>query len=190
VNTHRLLAVVGLLWLLAAASNAHALRCGNRLVGSGDYDFQVRERCGNPYWIEDHYQTFVAGDERVEIAQATQYSAWFFNFGSNRLLVRLLFRDGRVVREDTLDRGVEELGTACAPARLSEGVSSGELVAYCGEPVSRRVEPALISRRIAPRIYSQSDSYREDWIYDLGGDLLYLLHIVNGRVAAVEYVAR
>ena len=189
MNTHRLLAVIGLL-LLFAATPALALRCGTRLVSSGDYDFQVRARCGNPYWIEDHYQTVVAGDERVEIAQPTQYSAWFFNFGANRLLVRLLFRDGRLVREETLDRGVDELGAACSPVRLSEGISSGELVAYCGEPASRRVEPALITQRLGANLYRESDSYREDWIYDLGGEFVFVLHMARGHVESVERVPR
>lgn len=189
MNTHRLLLVVGLL-LLGLAPAAHALRCGNRLVGDGAFDFQVRERCGNPYWIEEHFQTLVAGDERVEIAQPVEYSAWYFNFGPNRLLVRLLFRDGRLVREETLNRGVAEIGGACSAARLSEGISSGELVAYCGEPSSRHVQPVLVSRRLAPNVYRQSDSYREDWTYDFGGDFIYLLHLARGLVESVEQVTR
>lgn len=189
MNTHRLLSIVALL-LLVAAPAAHALRCGNRLLSSGDFEFQVRERCGNPYWIEQHYQTLIAGDDGVEIVQPVEYSAWFFNFGANRLLVRLLFRDGRLVREETLDRGVAELGSACSAARLREGVSSGELVAYCGEPSSRYVQPTLVSRRISAGLYRQSDSYREDWTYDFGGDTVYLLHLARGRVEGVELVSR
>jgi hypothetical protein len=189
MNMRRLLAVIGLL-LVVAAPAAHALRCGNRLVTNGDFEFQVRNRCGSPYWIEDHYQTLVAGDDRVEVVQPVEYSAWYFNFGANRLLVRLLFRDGRLVREDTLNRGVAELGSACSPARLSEGISSGELVAYCGEPSSRNVQPTLLSRRIGANLYRQSDSYREDWIYDFGGDFVYLLHLARGQVESVEQVAR
>ena len=106
MSSPRLLICIGLL-LCALAPAAHALRCGTRLVTKGATDFQVRERCGNPYWIEAHYQVLVAGDERVEVAEPVEYSAWYFNFGSNRLLVRLLFRDGRHVREDALGRGVE-----------------------------------------------------------------------------------
>jgi len=189
MNTHRLAAMLALL-LLAAAPAAHALRCGNRLVTNGDFEFQVRERCGNPYWIEDHYQTLVAGDERIEVAQPVEYSAWFFNFGANRLLVRLLFRDGRLVREDTLDRGVAELGSACAPARLREGISSGELIAYCGEPASRYVQPTFVSRRVGAGLYRQGDNYREDWTYDFGGDFVYLLHLARGLVENIELVAR
>ena len=180
---------VGLL-LLALVPVAHAMRCGNRLVTDGAFDFQVRERCGNPYWIEEHYQTLVAGDERVEVAQPVEYSAWFFNFGANRLLVRLLFRDGRLVREDTLGRGVDELGHSCAPARLSEGISSGELIAYCGEPSSRRVLPTLISQRIGPGLYRQNEGYREDWVYDFGGAFIYLLHLARGIIESVESLPR
>lgn len=189
MNSSRLLLVAGLL-LFAAAPAAHALRCGNRLVTAGALDFQVRERCGDPYWIEEHYQTLIAGDERIEVAQAVEYSAWFFNFGANRLLVRLLFRDGRLVREDTLDRGVDELGNSCAPARLSSGISSGELVARCGEPSSRRVLPGLISQRVGANLYRQSQGYREDWTYDFGGALVYLLHLARGQVQSVESLPR
>jgi len=189
MNSARLPLVVGLL-LLAATPAAQALRCGNRLVTDGAFDFQVRERCGNPYWIEEHYQTLVAGDERIEVAQPVEYSAWFFNFGANRLLVRLLFRDGRLVREETLDGGVDELGNSCAPARLSSGISSGELVAYCGEPSSRRVLPTLISHRLGGNLYRQDETYREEWIYDLGGALVYLLHLAHGQVQSVEGLPR
>jgi hypothetical protein len=180
---------VGLL-LLALVPAAHAMRCGNRLVADGAFDFQVRERCGNPYWIEEHYQMLVAGDERVEVVKPVEYSAWFFNFGANRLLVRLLFRDGQLVREDTLGRGVDELGSSCAPARLSAGISSGELVAYCGEPSSRRVLPTLVSQRVGANLYRQSEGYREDWLYDFGGALVYRLHLARGIVESVESLSR
>ena len=189
MNTQRLLLGVGLL-LMAIAPTAHALRCGNRLVTAGAPDFQVRDYCGAPYWIERHFHTLMAGDERVEIAEPVEYSAWYFNFGANRLLVRLVFRDGRLVREDTLDRGVAELGSACAPARLSQGISSGELVAYCGEPSSRREKPLLVTRRIAAGLYQQSDIHREDWTYDFGGDFVYLLHLARGFVESVEQLPR
>ena len=189
MNLQRLLCVIGLL-LLGATSTAHALRCGNRLVTDGDFDFQVRARCGNPYWVEDHFQMIVAGDDRVEVSEPVEYSAWYFNFGANRLLMRLLFRDGRLVREDALDRGVSELGSACAPARLREGISSGELVAYCGEPASRHMQSVLVSRHIGAGLYRQSDGYREDWLYDFGDDFVWQLHLSHGRVESVERVAR
>ncbi|HEY7873400.1 MAG TPA: DUF2845 domain-containing protein [Rudaea sp.] len=185
----RLLAVFVL--VLAAATPAHALRCGSRIVGTDDYDFQARDRCGDPFWVEDHYRIIVDNrDAPVQTVQQITYTAWFYNFGKNRLLVRLLFRDGRLVRENTLGRGVDDIGDSCGPAKLVSGMSSGELVAYCGEPLSRHAQPGATQRRLAPGIYSQSDSYREDWIYDLGGDFLYIAHLLNGHIDSVEHVRR
>jgi hypothetical protein len=185
----RLLLLAGLL-LSVTAQSAYALRCGNRLVSPGETDFQVRATCGNPYWIEEHYQVIVSGDENVEIAQPVEYSAWFFNFGANRFLVRLLFRDGHLVREESLGRGIDELGTSCDLARVRNGMSSGELIAYCGEPGSRRVRPTFVSRRVGPRLYDQSESYREDWTYDSGDEYLYVVHIANGHVEGIEHLVR
>jgi hypothetical protein len=179
-----------LILLLAAEPSAHALRCGNLLVHEGDYEVQVRDRCGDPYWIEDHYQFVVSGPETLQSVQQVVYTAWFYNFGSNRLLVRILFRDGHLVREDTLGRGVQEIGDSCGPAKFDRGTSSGELVAYCGEPVSREALPDTVVRRLGPGVYSERDDYREDWIYDLGDNFLYVAHLRNGHVDSTEHIAR
>jgi len=39
-------------------------------------------------------------------------------------------------------------------------------------------------------VYRQTESYREDWIYDLGGNFLRVLHLLNGRVDSVELISR
>src|SRR5262249_32185563 len=114
----------------------------------------------------------------------------FYNFGSNRLLVRLLFRDGRLIREETMGRGVDEIGDSCGPAKLISGMTSGEIVAYCGAPLSRNAQPVSQVRAFGSGAYSQVDRYLEDWVYDLGGNFLYLLHMVNGHVASVEHPPR
>lgn len=187
----RLRFVLGLLSLFLVAPAAHALRCGNRVVGNDDYDFQVRDRCGAPFYIEQHFRLIVsAADSSGQTLQQTTYTAWYYNFGADRLLVRLLFRDNRLVREDTLGRGVDELGDSCGPTKMLRGMSSGELIAYCGEPLSRNPQPITKIRQLAPGVYSQSDYAFEDWIYDLGGNFLYILHIINGHVDSVDHVPR
>ncbi len=185
----RLFACVAL--ILACMAPAYALRCGNLLVNAGDYDFQARDRCGDPYWTEDHYRLLVTDtDTPVQMVQQYTYTAWFYNFGADRLLVRLLFRDGRLVREDTLSRGVDTIGDSCGPARFIRGASSGELVAYCGEPLSRNTQTGAVLRQLGPGVYSQNDVWREDWVYDLGGEFLYLAHVLNGHLDSVEHVRR
>ena len=37
---------------------------------------------------------------------------------------------------------------------------------------------------------SETDNYLEDWIYDLGGDSLYVMHLRNGHTESVEHVRR
>jgi Protein of unknown function (DUF2845) len=94
------------------------------------------------------------------------------------------------VHEETLTRGVDEIGDSCGETKMTPGISSGELVAYCGLPLSRNQQPIVQVRPVAPGIYRQSEHYREDWIYDLGGNFLRVLHLLNGRVDSVELVPR
>lgn len=183
--------MLGCLLLLVGVPSAYAMRCGNRIVGTDDYDFQVRERCGDPYYIEDHFVVLASGtDTPVQTIQQSVYTAWFYNFGSSRLLVQLLFRDGRLVRERTLGRGVDTIGESCATVELTSGAKGGELVAHCGQPLSRKLHPSIQISQLGPGVYSQHDDAREDWIYDLGGNFLYVLHMLNGHAESVEHIAR
>ena len=182
--------LTGLL-LLIAATHAHAMRCGNRLVNPGDLDIQVRDRCGEPYWSEDRYELLVSGAHSAfENQREVQYTAWYYNFGSNQLLVRLVFRDGQLFREERLGRGVDELGDSCTTVKLYRGISSGELIAYCGEPLSRNDLVDEDVRRYGGGYERRNEVHRERWIYDLGGRFLYVLTLRNGRVYNVETAER
>ena len=180
---------VGLL-LFALVPVAHAMRCGNELTHAGDYELQVRARCGQPVWTEDHYrvESYRSGETRIE--REVRHTTWFFNFGARRFMVRVLFRDGQLVGEENLGRGVDEIGTACDLARFSRGISSGELVAFCGPPASRDVHPGLVARRIAAGMHAVDEDDREDWTYDFGDGVFYLLHLARGIVESVESLPR
>jgi len=180
---------VGLL-LLAMVPAAHAMRCGNELTHAGDYEAQVRARCGQPIWTEDHYtlESYGARDTRIE--REVRYTTWFYNFGARKFMVRVVFRDGQLVDEENLGRGIDEVGTDCGLARFSRGISSGELVAFCGPPASRDVHPGLVSRRVAAGVHEVDENDREDWTYDFGGGVFYLLHLARGIVESVESLPR
>ena len=171
---------------LACAPCAHALRCGNDLTHSGDYEFQIRARCGEPFWSESHYRIEAFGSKDLRVEREVRYTDWFYNFGTSQFMVRMQFRDGQLAAEEKLGRGVEEIGAGCDGSRLLRGWSSGELVAYCGEPAQRYEHYATIERRVAHHAYTQDEDVSEDWIYDFGGDLVYVAHLINGRVSYVE----
>jgi hypothetical protein len=177
---------------LLAAPTAHAMRCGSRLVTDGAQDFQVRDRCGDPFWTDRYTRVEVFGaNSAVEYQREVQIDVWYYNFGPRQLMRRLVFRDGLLQREETLGYGVNEIGADCNPNRLLDGLSAGELFARCGEPASRRTQFDTIVRRPVPGLERWRDQRREDWIYDFGDRRnLRIVRLLDGRVDSVESVSR
>ena len=199
-----------LLFAFAFAPAAHALRCNGSIVHVGDYDYQLRQRCGEPFWTEGRtrYEGYgtrsgpPGARSSDETVREVQYTTWYYNFGSSDFMVRLLFRDGRFVREERLSRGVEDIGSSCDQIRMTRGLTSGEVVAHCGEPAQRYVTSSVNSRTnpdpVSPRIergaadfssyrFVQDEDYQEDWIYDFGdGDTIYVAHFSNGAMNGFE----
>lgn len=180
------------LCLLLASPAAHALRCGTRLVVDGDRDYQVRERCGDPYWSEHRTRIEIVGrDGPFELQREVQFDVWYYNFGPRQLLRRLEFRDGRLLHEGTLGYGVDEIGASCDANLLVDGLDTGELVARCGEPASRRTLTDTVVRRPAPGIEQWQGVQREEWVYDFGDRrLVRILQVVDGRISGVELAPR
>jgi len=88
------------------------------------------------------------------------------------------------------------------------GLTSGEVVAHCGQPVQRYVTSSLNSRTnpdpaqpnfgaVPANRYNgdtstsyriqQDEDYQEDWIYDFGDDdTIYVAHFFNGTMSGFE----
>ncbi|MFN7550205.1 MAG: DUF2845 domain-containing protein [Pseudomonadota bacterium] len=180
------------LLLLCAAAEAQALRCDGRVVDVGDHAIQVRERCGEPFWIDAYTEVLVQGEygpleQRVE----RPVEAWYYNFGPNRLLRRLLLVDDRLLREDSLGYGVAAIGADCRLDALPVGTPAGALVARCGEPASRRDRWREIIRRDSAGNAHRRFVRDEDWVYDLGASRdRRLLRLVDGVLQGVERLDR
>jgi hypothetical protein len=95
-----------------AAAHADAMRCGGRLIGSGDTRAMVREFCGEPVDIATrtilqrpnfllHGRTFFLNEGYVEVP----VEVWTYNLGPNRLMREVSFVNGRVDSIDTLGYG-------------------------------------------------------------------------------------
>ncbi|MEO8670816.1 MAG: DUF2845 domain-containing protein [Tahibacter sp.] len=181
-----------LLSLLLLTAPAWALRCGTRVVDTGDSDFAVRDRCGEPFWSEQFYSVDVRGaNGPLEQQSENVYDAWYFNFGPRKLMVRLLFLNGELQREETLGYGVTRIGDDCNLDSFSNGTSSGEIVARCGTPTHRRSQRDSIVRRDGVGNERYQPIQREQWVYDLGGArLLRVLNLENGRLESIETQGR
>jgi hypothetical protein len=132
-----------ILLLLLAAPAAHAMRCGNRLVSDGAQDFQVRERCGEPFWTDRYTNIEIIGrNGPVEHQREVQFDVWYYNFGPHQLMRQLVFRDGLLERA---------LGLGAAPAawealgdcRTGEGDFAGAATAYANALRSARGEATV-----------------------------------------------
>ena len=170
---------------------AHALRCNDRIVTTNDHAFEVRQKCGAPYWVEPFDEILVLGENSpLEQRVQRKVEAWYYNFGPNALMRRLLFRDNRLVKEETIGYGYTELGTECELGALVPGLSTGEVVARCGQPVDRdvRYQERILRNHVG---MAQRRILRMDeWLYPAGSRDPYLLRFYDGKLDAVERIDR
>lgn len=183
-----LLGFVLLLAGLSLALPAHALRCGNRVTQSGDHVLQVREICGEPFWVDRYAQLQVRGEGSVLEQRAESIvEVWYYNFGSNRLMQQMVFLDDRLQNENPLGYGFDRLPRACNPDRLPVGLSNGEIVARCGAPLYRRDYYTETVQRDAYGNAQVRPQRREEWTYRAGSSRRQrLLQIVDGQLVDIQ----
>lgn len=178
-------------WLLVALllpMCASAMRCEGRITRVGDHLVQVREVCGEPFWTDQYSQWLVVGEGgALEQRREHLVEVWYYNFGSNRLMQRLVFLDGRLQREDELGYGFDHPPQGCDPDRLPIGISNGEIVARCGLPMDRRQLYGESIRRDSRGNALARERRQEEWIY--GGRnarSARALQLLDGRLVQVQ----
>ena len=94
-----------LLLSLLAAAPAFGMRCGTALINTGQYSYEVLERCGPP--VQQHIRTQYQGvSGGLIVLWPIVVEEWIYDLGPHRLQQRLLFEDGQLIQIDTLDRGM------------------------------------------------------------------------------------
>ena len=178
-----LLVLPGLAALPGAANGA--LRCGSSLVDVGDWPVEVEERCGAPDYVATYPTATVPG-----IGVVGEVEHWYYNPGPQGFIRRLEFRNGKLRHEHSLGYGFAgDSAGDCSPARLQSGLSEFEMVAYCGEPLSRRVtwEPVGRGSTVAGHYRADQLVPVEEWLYETGKtQFRRIVKLRNGRVVHVE----
>lgn len=178
--------------LLTVADSAWAMRCGNRLVTTGDYDFQVRERCGEPYWSNGFSELHIQGlDGPLERRQERVFEEWFYQDGPHRLVRRLLFADNRLVRIEVGGYGVRSIGNECSDRAFRRGAAAGEVFLRCGAPEARNQRYEDVVQRDGSGNARVRPIRREEWFYPFDGSrFVRKLVFHNGVLDRVERIAR
>lgn len=185
--------VVLLVLALWPDARAEAMRCSGRIVANGDYDFQVRERCGEPDWIESRSELVTSGAlGPIERRAERVIESWYYNRGPNALVQRLQFVDGRLQGSQSAGYGQRPgAARACTDADLSRGFTTGEIVLRCGEPDSRAVRYRDEIRRDGRGNELLRAREVEEWVYaGSGGRLGRLLVFEDGRLSRVSTLPR
>jgi len=184
----RSLWIVLLLALLFAVlpSRAWALRCGTHLVKQGDLAPQVRDECGDPFYIGHYVGSPGVGVETpVEPGAAVATEAWYYNFGPQRLMVRLEFSGGVLAREQTLGYGFVGNGGPCDFTGITTGMSVADLIARCGLAPHRTRNPLAWSAYQG----AQAPAWGETWIYPADGSRAAReIQLQEGRVTDIKVV--
>lgn len=178
-----------LIGLFAFADAAWALRCGNRLVNTGDRQFEVLAKCGEPLWRErwedDVYERRFY--DRLE-RQTVVVEEWIYDFGPNRLLYLLRFRNGRLTDISTGDRATTMAVDSCRDGHtLRVGDTKIAVIRKCGPPAHsdfrQDEELVVVDRQRAVRTTIRID----EWTYNFGSHR-FLLHLTfeNGRLSRIE----
>ena len=174
----------------SANANALGLRCGSRVVSAGMISQQVRNACGAPFWSDTYTSLEILGrGGPIEAQREVYWEVWYYNFGSSMFMQRLSFRDGQLQNVEALGYGVDEVGTTCPPPIASRGLTSGELVARCGEPTSYQRNGGAFVRR-APGVLLAAEDRREEWLYDDGSAYMTRYFLTNSHVTGADRLPR
>jgi hypothetical protein len=95
--------------LLAGDASADTLRCGSKLVATGDTLYDVKMRCGDPAFATRRTEVRSVSSWGVG-AGATRtievvIDEWTYDFGPQKFMQHLFFEQGRLISVITGHRG-------------------------------------------------------------------------------------
>lgn len=174
---------------LLPCTNALALRCDNGLIDEGDRRLKVRQACGEPTWINNQAHAHAGS---LTHSQLNDVEEWYYNFGPNRLVQVLIFRNNRLSQIQSAGYGYTEgYPGSCNSSDIITGMSQLELVVRCGQPADRELHYRNVTRYY-PQYQTGSliypiHQYVEEWTYNFGHNK-FLRHVtlLDGRIIHVE----
>jgi len=189
------------IFLLFMASEAFALRCGNKLVDIGDRKIEVLEKCGNPLFVENWQEEVIVYRSRVE-RQIRRISSnyieeWTYNFGANRFIYFLRFINGRLNRIEQgvvgSDRLIPSFPQPDCGQRVEIGDRRIDVLRKCGNPATTEKRENL---RVTSSPTQEADIFAdrvsqvdfEEWTYNFGPThFLLFIRLQSGRVTNKEF---
>jgi hypothetical protein len=91
----------------AVAIASDSLICSDGIVSVGDMASDLLRKCGQPAYTSQHEEAIVeeGGIPGKRVITSYIIDDWTFNFGSNRFQYRVLLKNGRVWKIESLEYG-------------------------------------------------------------------------------------
>jgi len=193
-NLWRLLLLV---LLLSASTQVAALRCGTKLINTGDPVSRLQRYCPEPFWIERWSDPALLDNSPYGIQLTDGVEAWYINFGPRKLVRRMVFRNGELRSEETLGYGFNRAPEKanCRGSDLdSAGDTLADLYRRCGPPDQESFYPVTIyphrTRPVQPIHPAPGYSYptypvtiyRLVWTYYPKRSETRVFHLEDGRI--------
>lgn len=177
-----------LLCLLAMTTLAQAskgeLRCGTSLVGDGAWPLEVEKTCGRPDYVSEYPTATMPG---LGVVQTEEH--WYYNPGPQQFIKRLVFRNGKLVRVDSLGYGFHVARSpSCSTSTLRHAKTEYELIARCGEPASKRVEWQIPSKQKNREHWETTQPVLvQEWLYEFSSNQFrQVVTLRDGQVTDIE----
>jgi len=163
------------------------LDCSGRIIAAGVPQADVLAACGPPVWRDPRTDSWVEGirpDGTVLVSVFTE--EWIYDFGADRLLHFLYFRDGKVAAIRT--GGYGGRSADCADGdNLAIGDSKLEVFRKCGPPSRVGTEQAADKADSEPGAGYRRMLDNDSWSYDFGPDrFVRRLTFRNGQLKSIE----
>jgi hypothetical protein len=116
-----LLIILSLVFGFSSPVFAIGLRCGTNVITVGDTIPKVIARCGEPDYTEEWEEEQIMRDfrhpsfyndydhewgrEPFLVRIPVKFERWYYNFGTTRLIHYLKFRNGKLIKITTGERG-------------------------------------------------------------------------------------
>ena len=187
--------------LFVFALDAQALRCGNALVSKGDRKIEVVKKCGEPSLVESWREEVAVYSEtdlkRLVKVDNNYMEEWTYNFGPNRFIHFMTFRNGLLEKIETGLRGysgpipADSDKTRCGKM-LTIGDKKIDVLMKCGEPTLKEPRPEKLFESVLDKersiLVERTLLINEDeWTYNFGpSTFMYFIRFKNNEVVDIE----
>jgi hypothetical protein len=144
--------IIPLMLIVVCASNqALSLTCPRGIVSLGESTAQVHIKCGEPtIWDQRIEDSSHRDDEGRWFHSSITIDEWTYDFGSNRLIQTLIFKNGDLIKVTSGGYGKGATNTATdRPGIISVGDSKSKVIIKWGQPTyveQRQEERSMLGR--------------------------------------------